>query len=323
MSLTRQTAVPPRALAFVWGGIGNMVMALPMLAALRNGKTLAVVAQTSAMLELVERDSFAAAVALDEPRFRGLSGAMRLVGQLRSFRADITVSSIPAPRRFAALALLAGVRRVDEVPAPDGARHIVHRNLSQLGRIGSVQGKLDYSLLHREDAAPSLRSLGIAANEGIVGIFMGAGHPMRRWPRDRFEELTGRLAANHRVILFTEPGVTGGDRTTGRVGVFDGSLRQKLGLLAVCRLFVGANTGLTHCAAALGVPTLELAGPTDPAVYGARGTRAATLKSDLQCAPCYRSGNRYGCQLRPAPCMESITVGRVLAAAETLLSNRP
>ncbi|MCU0606433.1 MAG: glycosyltransferase family 9 protein [Candidatus Edwardsbacteria bacterium] len=321
--MTRQTAVPPRALAFVWGGIGNMVMALPMLAALRNNAALCVVAQKSAMLDLVDDGAFDRPLALDADEYRGIAGKVRLARELRERRADFAISSVPAPRRFAALALLAGARRVGEVPATDGARHIVHRNLAQLGRVGTVQGGPDYSLLHRGDAAPALRSLGIAEGEDIVGIFMGAGHPLRRWPGDRVEVVAHALAEQYRVVVLADPGDTEAGRMTGRVSMFGGPLRQKLGLLAACRLFIGANTGLTHCAAALGVPTLELAGPTDPAVYGALGRRVAVVRGGAACAPCYRSGNRYGCRRRPAPCMESITVGRVLAAAESLLSDRP
>ncbi len=43
-------------------------------------------------------------------------------------------------------------------------------------------------------------------------------------------------------------------------------------------LFVGADTGPTHLAAAAGVPTLALFGPTDPARFGPVGPRTAVLR---------------------------------------------
>lgn len=314
----------PRVLAFVWGGIGNMVMALPMIAALRDDTTLTVVAQTGAMMELVNEDALATAVALDEQRFRGMRGRLRLIRQLRACRADIAISSIPAPRRFELLARLAGARRlIREGPPAGRPRHLARRDLAQLGPVGIVRSEPDYSLLFRGDAAPLLRSLGIAANEQPIGIFMGAGHPMRRWPRDRFAQLASRLAKTHRVLIFNGPDEQEVDVDGGSVRSFSGPLRQKLGLLAACRLFIGANTGLTHAAAALGVPTLELTGPTDPAVYGALGRNVRILNGEADCAPCYRSGNRYRCGERSPDCMNAITVDQVLAAAQTLLAERP
>ncbi|HTY08920.1 MAG TPA: glycosyltransferase family 9 protein [Candidatus Edwardsbacteria bacterium] len=311
-----------RVVAFVWGGLGNMVMALPMLAALRNTTTLAVVAQTGAMLELVDDGAFTAAIALDERRFKGLPGAIRLFRRLRTFRADVAISSIPAPRRHHLLARAAGAKRT-LIPGPGQAKHLVYRNLAQLGQIGIDRCEPDHSLLHREDAAPMLRSLGIAGNEGIIGIFMGAGHAMRQWPRDRFEAVADKLSGQNPVIVFTGPDETSVERMSGRMHVFNGPLRQKLGLLAACRLFIGANTGLTHCAAALGVPTLELSGPTDPAVYGALGNSVAVVQGGAPCAPCYRSGNRYGCKTRGPDCMGAITVDHVLREAERMLAGRP
>jgi ADP-heptose:LPS heptosyltransferase len=49
-------------------------------------------------------------------------------------------------------------------------------------------------------------------------------------------------------------------------------------LAARAALFVGADTGPTHLAAAAGVPTLALFGPTPPERYGPVGPRAAVLR---------------------------------------------
>ncbi|HEX7614856.1 MAG TPA: glycosyltransferase family 9 protein, partial [Thermoanaerobaculia bacterium] len=49
-------------------------------------------------------------------------------------------------------------------------------------------------------------------------------------------------------------------------------------LAARAALFVGADTGPTHLAAAAGVPTLALFGPTPPERYGPVGPRTAVLR---------------------------------------------
>jgi ADP-heptose:LPS heptosyltransferase len=71
-------------------------------------------------------------------------------------------------------------------------------------------------------------------------------------------------------------------------------------LLRRAALVVGSDTGPIHVAAALGVPTLGLYGPTSARRNGPYGARTAVVQS-------------------PTGRMEDITVDAVLAATERLL----
>ena len=51
-------------------------------------------------------------------------------------------------------------------------------------------------------------------------------------------------------------------------------------------LVVGVDSGLTHLAGALGVPTVVLYGSTDPRLTGCRGSRVANVAAAFGCAPC-------------------------------------
>ncbi len=62
-------------------------------------------------------------------------------------------------------------------------------------------------------------------------------------------------------------------------------------LAARAALFVGADTGPTHLAAAAGAPTLALFGPTPPERFGPVGPRAAVLRESP--AAYNRSGGRW------------------------------
>jgi ADP-heptose:LPS heptosyltransferase len=48
-------------------------------------------------------------------------------------------------------------------------------------------------------------------------------------------------------------------------------LAQVLGFLSCADAFIGNDSGITHLAAALGVRTLAVFGPTNPAVYKPTG----------------------------------------------------
>jgi hypothetical protein len=49
-------------------------------------------------------------------------------------------------------------------------------------------------------------------------------------------------------------------------------------LLSLCALYVGSDSGVSHLAAAVGVPTIAVFGPTDPGVWGPRGNNVATVR---------------------------------------------
>lgn len=58
------------------------------------------------------------------------------------------------------------------------------------------------------------------------------------------------------------------------------SLVELAGFLSVCEAYVGNDSGVTHLAAALGIPVVALYGPTDPETWGARGPRVTILRSE-------------------------------------------
>jgi len=75
-------------------------------------------------------------------------------------------------------------------------------------------------------------------------------------------------------------------------------------------LFVGADTGPTHLAAAAGTPTVALYGPTDPARFGPVGPRVRVLRDG---SGAYNAGR---------PGLPGLTVDAVLSASLALLDER-
>ena len=83
-------------------------------------------------------------------------------------------------------------------------------------------------------------------------------------------------------------------------------------------LYIGNDTGMTHCALAGGAPTLAIFGPTDPRQYGLYGGRGMMAVGHVPWSPCFRRG-RLACTCGTIRCMERVTVAAVRAAAEQLI----
>ena len=63
-------------------------------------------------------------------------------------------------------------------------------------------------------------------------------------------------------------------------------LAQVAALLARSDLYLGNDSGITHLAAAVGVPTVALFGPSDALEWAPQGKRVAVLSRNVECSPC-------------------------------------
>ncbi|MFG1383355.1 lipopolysaccharide heptosyltransferase I [Xanthobacter versatilis] len=82
---------------------------------------------------------------------------------------------------------------------------------------------------------------------------------------------------------------------------------------------VSADTGLGHLAAAYGVPTVGLYGPTDPRLTGLYGPRVVELKATRDCAPCEKARCRIAPEvIEGPPCLADISAAEVWRALAAL-----
>jgi ADP-heptose:LPS heptosyltransferase len=56
-------------------------------------------------------------------------------------------------------------------------------------------------------------------------------------------------------------------------------LAETAALLEQCTLYVGNDSGLSHVAGALGIPTVAVFGPTDPDVWAPLGRAVAAVRA--------------------------------------------
>lgn len=64
------------------------------------------------------------------------------------------------------------------------------------------------------------------------------------------------------------------------------SVRQLIALIQHARIFIGGDTGPTHIASCMGIPTIAIFGPKDPVVYAPYGRNALVVRKDIPCSPC-------------------------------------
>lgn len=102
---------------------------------------------------------------------------------------------------------------------------------------------------------------------------------LARDPNAQIKLLWGNETERQRAIRFAKalPNV---------VVLSRASLKDIAYLLKGAKGIVTVDTGLGHFAAALGVPTISLYGPTDPNQCGTMGAKQKALSVSLDCAPC-------------------------------------
>ncbi len=144
------------------------------------------------------------------------------------------------------------------------------------------------------------------------------------WPERHWTALIGKsVQAGFRVLL--PWGNTKEEARAKRLAIApEAQVLPKLGLSEIgyvlerAKACVCMDTGLSHLAAALDVPSITLYGSTDSGLIGASGASQVHLRSDLPCSPCRSKTCRYSSG--DNPCLEQIDPDRVFGELLRLTS---
>lgn len=123
-----------------------------------------------------------------------------------------------------------------------------------------------------------------------IALHPGSGSPKKCWPGERFADLARALEAKGRQTVLIEgpadaPAFETFDARYGNGPAIRWRHAPLPGLaaaLSLCERYVGNDSGITHLAAAVGVPTLALFGPTDPTVWGPRGRHVQIIHQPFE-----------------------------------------
>jgi ADP-heptose:LPS heptosyltransferase len=156
------------------------------------------------------------------------------------------------------------------------------------------------ALLCNQVAAACDIDLSAATGRHLVGCNLSSGRFVKDWPLARFKTLIAWLAVELDCVVVllgdgmqtakAEEVVTfcGSPHVISAVGRT--SLREAIGIIARCSIYIGNDTGLTHIAARLQIPAVALMPGIDPTAVFAPLSRTMTiLSAPTSCSPCHIS----------------------------------
>lgn len=340
-----------RILLFEVGWIGDTIVTLPATKALKQAFPEAKIVRvcTHVVEPIVRRCPYVDEILIYDRkgRHKGAKGTWQFLEGVRKIGPDVFINlHVPDVNRSFKIyfrdnifSLLTGAKtRVAYFSPGTGAflthgiraekRHLdkyivdlINDLVSLLGAKPDRELELWISDQDKEEARSFLKKCQIEETDPLVAVHPGAKRPSRRWPKERFAELTRWLSKEFRVVI------TGGKdelplamyikETAPAAIVASGalSLMGTAALLERCRLFITNDTGIMHMAFALKVPTVALFGPGRVKRWvPLNASWIKVLHHPVPCSPCYK----WSCE--DLTCLKAITVEEVKQAVSRLVS---
>jgi lipopolysaccharide heptosyltransferase II len=313
---------PPKVLLIRLRGVGDLLLATPLIRAIRTRHPQAHIAVlTSARLAplLAENQRVDEVITLSPDgslrdlaptfRARGYSHLLDLEDTIRTraLRALVPGDWTSVNDTGLVRWLLTQARRR---PGDGDGTHIADRYFAAARALdvapdgGPVE--LFVSPAARDRAARWLERAGLGRDRPVVAFAPGSPHLARRWPVEHWAELVRRLirtGADAVMVGGTDESATAsevalrsGPRAASAAGELD--LQETAALIGMAAALIVGDTGLLHVAAGVGTPAVALYGPTarNAGTYPYHA-HAAVIERELPCRPCGVRGD--------SPCPEA------------------
>lgn len=289
---------PARILVLRGGAIGDFIVTLPALQALRerfpNGYIeligyphVACLAEIAGIVNKVD--------SLDRAR----------IARLFSFRPTMTEDQIEHLRSFDII--------INYLHDPDGsvaenlritgAKTILHASplVTDLHAADHFAKPLESLAIYVRGRPPVLRLVCEKTATPFIAIHPGSGSPKKNWPAKNFVQLAKQL--DRRVVIILGEADDEAEKFI-RAELPAAEIWRQLPLpdlatkLAAAACYIGNDSGISHLAAALGVPSVVLFGPSNADLWAPRGSAVKILRA-------------------PGGDLNALTVDEVLAAIKT------
>lgn len=331
--------------------IGDVVLSTPVIKALRDAYPdghIAMMVRSFAR-EIVEGNPYLSEVIIyDKDRsHKGVIGNYKFIKELKKKKFDTAVVLHPTKRTHMVL-MLAGIperigydkksgflltRRIPHTKQ-FGMKHEIEYSLDLLKYIGikpsSKELYMPINSVSERKIETMLKENGVKGSDTIVVVNPGASCVSKRWNIGKFAEVSNRIAEKYgaRIVIISGPADKNiGDKLASLITAGCINLSGKTGigdiasLLRRTKLFISNDSGPVHIGCAVGVPVIAIFGRSDrglsPRRWGPSGKHDRVLHKSAGCGICYA----HNCRLA-FKCLDSITPGEVLEAAEDILGRR-
>ena len=211
-------------------------------------------------------------------------------------------------------------------------RHDAHESEHQKDLLGALGLKVDslepsiYLSNHEEmHFEKRLEPFGLEGDKNFICLLLSSGAPSKDWAASRLDEFI-KLFVSHfpayRIVLVgssrrisDQLNTRGDERVLNLVG--ETTLRELCLLIKKSKFFIGPESGPTHVASVLGVPTLFLySGTNRYERWKPLQEAAMVLRHPVPCSPC----ESEICHVEGHPCMAEIRPEEVLNILDSKLS---
>ena len=331
----------PRFLIVRLGSLGDVVHAIPAVAALRRRHPTALIdwmvdPKYSELLSLVT--SIDRAIALD-PRERW-TDLIETARDLRRRHYDAVID-LQGLLKSALLARAAGGRRTigfprahlretlasafySETPDPGEGPHVIHKALELMRALDVRDSTIEFPLLVPSSTAAEHVAAGLGGT-GYALINPGAAWANKRWPADRFGRLAASIRERHnlRSVVLWGPGEESLAGTVIAASAGAAALAPPTSIpdiMAVAKgadVMISGDTGPLHLGAAVGTPLVALFGPTRAERNGPWASKDISVSVFDRCECHYERKCRRG-----TACIDTITLDEVVAAVDRRIADR-
>jgi len=284
-----------RILVIRGGAIGDFILTLPALKALRDARSQAhiEILGYKHIAVLAENRFYAQAVHSIEygPLARFFARNSELSAELADYFAgfDLIISYLYDPdrifennlRRCGVENLICGPARIID-NAGHAARQLA-RPIEKLGiEVVDLAERIFPSLEDRNFAREFLKSM----SHPIIAIHPGSGSHEKNWP---LENWIAVFSPSDRFAAFKRLLVLAGEADEGRISQLEREWKNRdvrftrnlplphLAAVLERSIFIGHDSGISHLAAAAGANCILLFGPTDPDVWAPRNENVRVL----------------------------------------------
>lgn len=335
---------PKKILVVNLGGIGDVLLSIPALRALRLLHPGAVITYMAVprTAEIVRGKSYVDDVVMFSTSPKDILYDLRTLINMRHEHFDIAINMRTLVSKLSAYKMKALFTTVSpeisigrdtdgrgyffDVKIPEtliGEKFEMEYDIDMMRAIGaevtdrSIDFVIDKNIEHK--VKDMMEQEGLICGDMLICLHPG-GRPSRRWPLENYACLIDRLRASISckfVITGSRDEVNIG-RYLARISPRDIknfcgrlSITELGALIKMCGLFIVGDTGPMHIASILKTPLIALCGPGDITRFDPRNIMADAIVfcKKTACAPCdkYRCGDQR--------CLKSITPDEVIEAA--------